>query len=104
LYCDNCGVISHSNSLLTALPEKQKQVDLIRLIKFLSGSNSCGSVWEWVKGHAVRRNGLRNCTLPERLKDQADKLAKDALISASGGSTIESDLPFKVVKFSLSGN
>jgi hypothetical protein len=105
LYCDNRGVISHSNSLLTALSEKQKQADLIRLIKFLSGSNTCGSLWEWVKGHAVKCKGWRNCTLPEKLNNQADKLAKDALISAiSGGSTIEGDLPFKVVKLSLSSN
>jgi hypothetical protein len=75
------------------------------LIKFLSGSNTCGSLWEWVKGHAVERKGWRNCTLPKRLNDQADKLAKDALISAiSGGSTIEGDLAFEVVKFSFLGN
>jgi hypothetical protein len=105
LYCDNRGVISHSNSPLTALPEKQKQADLIRLIKFLSSSNTCSSLWEWIKGHAVECKGLRNCTLPKRLNNQADKLAKDALISAiSGGSMIEGDLPFKVVKFSLSSN
>jgi hypothetical protein len=105
LYCDNRGVISHTNSMLTALPEKQKQADLIRLIKFLSNSNTCGSLWEWVEGHAVEHKGWRNCTLPERLNNQADKVAKDALIFAiSGGSTIEGGLPFEVVKFSLSGN
>jgi hypothetical protein len=105
LYCDNRGVISHSNSLLTALPKKQKQADLIRSIKFLSGSNTCGSLWEWVKGHAVKCKEWRNYTFPKRLNDQADKLAKDALISAiSGSSTIEGDLPFEVVKFSFSGN
>jgi hypothetical protein len=105
LYCDNRGVISHSNSPLNALPEKKKQADLIRLKKFLSGSNTCGSLWEWVKGHAVKRKGWRNYTLPKRLINQADKLAKGDLISAiSGGSTIEGDFPFKVVKFSLSGN
>jgi hypothetical protein len=85
LYCDNRGVIFHSNSPLTALPKKQKQAHLIRLIKFLSGSNTCGSLWEWVKGHAVERKGWRNCTRHERLNNQADKLAKDALISAISG-------------------
>ncbi len=40
-----------------------------------------------------------------RLNNQADKLAKDVLISAiSGSSTIEGDLSFKVVKFSLSSD
>ncbi len=105
LYCDNRGVISHSNSPLTALPKKQKQADLIRLINFLSSSNTCSSSWEWVEGHAVECKGWRNCTLPKRLNNQAEKLAKDALISAiSGSSTIEGALPFEVVKFSLSGN
>ncbi len=33
LFCNNKGVISHNNSPLTALPEKQRQADLIRLIK-----------------------------------------------------------------------
>jgi hypothetical protein len=41
LFCDNCGVISHSSSPLFSLSEKQKQVDLIRLIKHLSGTNKC---------------------------------------------------------------
>jgi hypothetical protein len=90
--------VMRRSSLVPLLPK-------IRLIKFLSGSNTFGSLWEWVKGHAVKHKGWRNCTLPKRLNDQADKLAKDALIFAiSGGSTIEGDLPFKVVKFSLSGN
>jgi hypothetical protein len=98
-------VLFHSNSPLTTLPENQKQADLIRLIKFLSGANTCGSLWEWAKGHAVKCKGWRNDTLPKRLNDQADKLAKDALISAiSGSSEIEGDFPFEVMKFSLSGN
>jgi hypothetical protein len=65
LYCDNRRVISHSNSPLTALSKKQKQADLIRLIKFLSSSNTCSSSWVWVEGHAVERKGWRICTLPD---------------------------------------
>jgi hypothetical protein len=37
LHCNNRGVISHSNSPLLSLPEKQKQSDLIRLINLSSG-------------------------------------------------------------------
>jgi hypothetical protein len=55
LNCDDCGVISHSNSSLASLPEKQKQSDPIRLIKFLVGSKRCRTTWEWVEGHAVER-------------------------------------------------
>jgi hypothetical protein len=44
------------------------------------------------------------CTLLERLNELSDKLAKSALVSAiAGGSTIKLDLPFELVKFSLSG-
>jgi hypothetical protein len=104
LHCNNRGVISHGNSLLMALSEKQHQVDLIRLTKLLSSSKNCKPQWEWVKGHAVERKGWSNCTLPERLNHQADKLAKCSLLSAiNGGSTMEGDFPFEIVKVKLSG-
>jgi hypothetical protein len=103
LYCDNRGVLSHSNNPLPLLSQKQKQADLIRLIKFLSGTNNGKVGREWVEGHVVESRGWACCTLPERLNDQADGLAKHALISAiAGGAVIGGDLPFKVVKLSLS--
>jgi hypothetical protein len=46
LHCNNRRVISHGNSLLTALSEKQQQADLIRLTKFLSSSSNCKPQWE----------------------------------------------------------
>jgi hypothetical protein len=96
LYCDNRGVIQHSNTPRIALTEKQKQANLIRLIKRLSSSNKCTTKWEWVEGHSVERKGWRNCSKSERLNHQADKVAKNALISGlSGGSTKEGDFPFK---------
>ncbi len=58
LFCNNCGLLSHGNKPYTALPEKQKQADLIRLIKLLSASSNITSTWEWVEGHAVERKGL----------------------------------------------
>ncbi len=75
LYCDNRGVLSHGNNPLPSLSQKQKQADLIRLIKFLSGTNNGKVGWEWVEGHAVESRGWMCCTLPERLNDQADGLA-----------------------------
>jgi hypothetical protein len=87
------------------LPQKQKQDNLIWLIKYLCGSNTCDSTWEWVDGHAAEREGWVNCTLPEWLNELSDKLAKSALVSAiAGGLAIKGDLPFKLVKFSLSGH
>ena len=104
LHCNNRRVISHGNSLLTALSEKQRQADLIRLTKFFSSSNNCKPQWEWVKGHAVERKRWSNCTLPKRLNNQADKLAKCSPLSAiDGGSTMEGDFPFKIVKLKLLG-
>ncbi len=102
LYCNNRGILSHSNNPLPLLPQKQKQADLIRLIKFLSGTNNGRVGWEWVEGHVVESRGWACCTFPEQLNDQADRLAKSALISAiAGGAVIGSDLPFKVVRLSL---
>ena len=104
LHCDNCGVISHGNSPLTALSEKQHQVDLIQLTKFISSSNNCKPQWGWVEGHTVERKGWSNCTLPERLNHQADKLAKRSLLSTiDGGSTMEGDFSFKIVMLKLLG-
>ncbi len=86
------------------LPEKQKQADLICLIKLLSASSNITPTWEWVERHAVERKGLQGSTLPEHLKDQADKLAKVALLLAiAGGPVMEGDFPFKVVKLKLLG-
>jgi hypothetical protein len=91
LHCDNCGVLSHGNNPIS-------------LIKFLSSTNTGKVTWEWDEGHAVESRGWANCTLPECLNDQADKLAKSALVSAiTGDSIIDGDRPFEVVKCSLSG-
>jgi hypothetical protein len=75
LYCDNHGILSHGNSPLLLLPQKQKQTNLIWLIKYLCGSNTCDSTWEWVEGHVAERKGWVNCTLPEWLNELSDKLA-----------------------------
>jgi hypothetical protein len=42
--------------------------------------------------------------LPERLNDQANKLAKVAvLLAIAGGPVMEGDFPFEVVKLKLLG-
>ncbi len=57
-----------------------------------------------MEGHAVESKGISNCTLPERLNDQADRLAKAALqLAISDGCVMRRDFPMEVVKFSLSG-
>jgi hypothetical protein len=91
LHCNNCRVISHGNSPLAALSEKQRQADLIRLTKFLPFSSNCKPQWEWVERHAVERKGWSDCTIPERLNHQADKLAKLLLLSAINGGSIMKD-------------
>ena len=60
--------------------------------------------WEWVEGHAVERKGWRQCTIPERLNDVADKLAKAALLLAiSENHGYEGDYPFELVSLKLEG-
>jgi hypothetical protein len=86
------------------LPEKQKQADLIRLIKLLSASSNITPTWEWVEGHVVERKGLQGSTLSKSLNNRADKLAKVAfLLAISGGPVMEGDFPFEVVKHKLLG-
>jgi hypothetical protein len=105
LHWDNRGVISHSNSSLTAPPEKQKQANLIQLIKYLGGSNRCRTPWEWVERHAVEKKGRRHSSLPERPNDQADQLAKQAPVHAiASRHMMIGDFLFEVVKFKLLGN
>jgi hypothetical protein len=103
LFCDNRGVILHSNSLQVSLLEKQVQADLIQLIKHLSSTNNCQSMWEWVEGHAVEQKGWHNCTLSEHLNHQANILAKGSLLAGLHGTrVIEGDFPFAPVHFKLS--
>ena len=104
LHCDNRGVNSHVNSKLRSLPEKQRQADLIRHIKHISQTMQVQVKWEWVEGHAVEQKGRHRSTVPERLNDQADKLAKAALLLAiSGGNAYEGDYPFEMVSIKLTG-
>ncbi len=104
LYCNNKGVISLATCPLMSLPEKQEQADLIRLAKHLSSSSMCKVDWEWVEGHAVEHKRWANCTLPKCLNDAADTLAKDALLAGLNGVVVmEGDVPFKPVRFELSG-
>jgi hypothetical protein len=87
-----------------SLPEKQQQSDLIRLIKYVAGTNICRTLWEWVEGHAVERKGWGCSTLPKRLNDQANKLAKKSLIHAIAGEHVMmGNFPFEVVKLKLLG-
>jgi hypothetical protein len=52
-------------------------------------------VWKWVEGHAMERKGWRNSTTAKRFNNQADKLAKAALLHAiARGSAYEGDFPF----------
>jgi hypothetical protein len=60
-------------------------------------------VWEWVEGHAVECKGWRNITTPECFNDQADKLAKAALLHAIAGGAYEGDFLFKMVTIKLTG-
>lgn len=104
LHCDNLGVLSHGNNPRRSLPEMQNQADLIRLIKTLSSTSNFSPIWEWVEGHAVERKGRSNSTLPEKMNDKADRLAKAALLLAlTDGPVIQGDFPFEAVKLSLSG-
>jgi hypothetical protein len=80
LHCNNRGIITHGDSPLVSLPEKQQQADLIQHIKFLARSVQMRVLWEWVEGHAVECKGWRDCTIPECLSNQADKLVKRALL------------------------
>ena len=57
-----------------------------------------------MEGHAVERKGYSSCTLPEKLNDQTDKSAKQALVSAlKGGHVVNGDFPFELVTLKLSG-
>ncbi len=104
LLCDNHRVISHGNSTQQSLPEKQKQADLIRLMKHLSSTNKFQPRWEWVEGHTFKRKGWYNSTLAERFNHQSDILAKDSLLSAiAWGLLMEGDFPFEPTRFKLSG-
>ena len=98
------GVNTHGNSKLHSLPKKQRQADLIRHIKHISQTMQVQVKWEWVEGHAVERKGRHRSTIPERLNDQADKLAKAALLLAiSGGNAYDGEYPFEMVSIKLSG-
>jgi hypothetical protein len=104
LHWDNRGVNSHGNSKLHSLPEKQRQADLIHYIKHISQTMQVQVKWELVEEHAVEQKGQHWSTIPERLNDQADKLAKAALLLAiSGGNAYEGDYPFEMVSIKLSG-
>lgn len=73
-------------------------------MKYLSQSIKTTVQWEWVEGHAVERKGWRNCTIPERLNDVADKLAKAVLLLAiSEKHGYEGDYPFELVSLKLDG-
>jgi hypothetical protein len=86
------------------MSEKQKHANLILLVKHLLATNECRSTWVWVEGHAVERKGWDDCTLPECLNHKADRLAKDALLSAiSRGPIMEGNFPFELVRLWLSG-
>jgi hypothetical protein len=103
-FCDNNEVLSHSNSPRTSLPEKQQQADLIWLLKYLSTSSICPTLWKWVEGHAVEQKGWNSCSLLERLNHQADILAKDALLAGLNGAPLmEWDFPLELVQIKLSG-
>ena len=103
-HCDNKWVISHSNSLLISLPEKQWQADLIQHIKYLSFSLQLKVTWEWVECHAVQHKDWVLCTGAECFNDQADLLAKMALQNAiSCKIAYEGDFTFEMLSLKIGG-
>jgi hypothetical protein len=101
LHCDNRGVISHGNSLLVSLSKKQRQADLIRYMKHLASMQH--PIWEWVKGHAEERKGWRRYSISEQMNNQADKLAKSALLhTILGRDVISGGFPFELVNMKVS--
>jgi hypothetical protein len=87
-----------------SIPKKQEKADLIQLIKKLTSSNRCWSVWEGIEGHAVEQKGWANCMLPGQLNDAADTLAKDSLLAALNGALrMECDFLFEPIHFNLLG-
>ena len=62
------------------------------------------SIFEWVEGHPVERNGWALCSLQECLNDRADNLAKRALITGyTAEEYIENDLPFEQMQVKIAG-
>ncbi len=104
IFCDNQGVIAHSNSLRRGLPDKQAQSDLIHLLKSLVSSNGVHTHWEWVEGNAVESRGWRQCTLAKKLNYYANKFAELAFQSAiSGSNIISGNYPLKLISVLTSG-
>jgi hypothetical protein len=61
-------------------------------------------MWEWFEGHAMERKGWQWCSVPKCMNNQANKLAKTALLHAIlGGNVIKGDFPFELVKIKVLG-
>ena len=90
------GVICHGNDPSQPLLDGQSQADALRTLKHLVRENPFSSDFTWVKGHAVERKGIENCTLAEKLNDTVDTLTKKVLISGvTSEQLIDSRFPVR---------
>ena len=104
VYCDNKGVLNHGGEAERELKEKQSQFDVLHVMKVLITASLVGSTFRWVKGHSVKRKGLRKCTVPEIMNDLADNLAGTTLTHAiEAQEFIHSEFPFEKLKVRYNG-
>jgi hypothetical protein len=87
IYCDNMGVVLHGNTRFKPPPEKQKQADLLLLLRHNLDLLAMDVQYIHVCGHLDDELRFDQLTLPQQLNVMADKLAKDCLLNNIRKST-----------------
>jgi hypothetical protein len=102
-YCDNLGLVRHTEWLSSPLLEKQAQADILRLYKKLLRELPFPVTCTYVKSHQDSGGcSYFDLSLEEKLNCRCDALAKDALVNTVAESTyIKSDFPFEDVRVHL---
>ena len=96
IYRNNRGVLSHGNNPSCPLPANQAQTDAMRTLKHLAQENTFTSDFTWVEGHVLEHKMRANCTLPERLNDTVNDLAKKVPVArVASQQFIDISLSFK---------
>ena len=102
-YCDNLGLVRHTEWLSSPLLEKQAQADILRLYKKLLRELPFPVTCTYVKSHQDSGGcSYFDLSLEEKLNCRCYALAKDALVNTVAESTyIKSDFPFEDVRVHL---
>ena len=102
--CDNMGIVKHARDYKLALPDKQKQADVIRSMRAVIARLPMALNYEHVYAHQDESRGAEDLDDMEQLNVIADRIADNQLVhSVAHNEFVTSNFPDEGIRILCNG-